>query len=257
MTPFPPRRRARHLPALLALALAVVLVPTAGAAPAADRITVLAAASLTEVFPQIDPAPRFSFAGSGALAAQIRQGAPADVFATADPIHTQRLFDEGLVERPVGFAYNRVILIVPRANPADIRSVYDLRRPGIRLVIGATSVPVGSYTRTVLRNLGLTSVLSNVVSQEPDVKGVVAKVALGEADAGFVYVTDAFAAADQVKGIAIPVWAQPRVRYEIAILRSTTHRAQALAFVGRVRSVVGQRKLKAAGFLLAPLKKAS
>lgn len=257
MTPFPLRRRARHLLALLALVLAAVLAPTAGAAASGDRVTVLAAASLTEVFPRIDPAPRYSFAGSGALAAQIRQGAPADVFATADPIHTRRLFDEGLVERPVGFAYNRVILIVPSANPASIRSVFDLRRPGIKLVIGATSVPVGAYTRTVLRNLGLTSVLSNVVSQESDVKGVVAKVALGEADAGFVYVTDALAAAGQVEGIAIPVWAQPRVRYEIAILTSTRHRTEALAFVGKVRSVVGQRKLKAAGFLLVPLKKGS
>lgn len=257
MHPSHSRRRARTLLALLALSLAAVLAPSAGAAAPADQITVLAAASLTEVFPQIDAAPRFSFAGSGALATQIRQGAPADVFATADPIHTKRLFDEGLVEKPVGFAYNRVILIVPTANPAGIRSVYDLRRSGIKLVIGATSVPVGSYTRTVLRNLGLTSVLANVVSQESDVKGVVAKVALGEADAGFVYVTDALAAADQVKGISIPVWAQPRVRYEIAILKSTTHRAEASAFIGKVRSATGRAKLKAAGFLLAPLKKGS
>ncbi|MEZ5101832.1 MAG: molybdate ABC transporter substrate-binding protein [Thermoleophilia bacterium] len=250
-----PRRRARHLLALLALGLVAVLAPTADAAGTGSRITVLAAASLTEVFPRIDATPRFSFAGSGALATQIRQGAPADVFATADPIHTQRLFDEGLVEKPVGFAFNRVILIVPTANPANIRSVYDLRRSGVKLVIGANSVPVGAYTRTILRNLGLSSVLSNVVSQESDVKGVLAKVALGEADAGFVYVTDARAAASQVKGLAIPVWAQPRVRYEVAVVRSTANRAAAANFVARVRSAKGRAQLKAAGFLLAPLKR--
>ncbi len=109
-------------------------------------------------------------------------------------------------------------------------------------------VPVGSYTRTVFRNLGMSNALSNVVSQESDVKGVVGKVALGEADAGVVYVTDARAAASQLKQIAIPVFAQPKVRYEIAVVRSSSNKTAARAFVAKVVGPAGRRIMADAGF---------
>ena len=125
------------------------------------------------------------------LAAQIQQGAPADVFASANTALPQQLYGEGLVEKPVVFTRNALILIVPKSNPAHIRSVYDLTRDGVKLVVAAPGVPVGDYTRTVLHNLGLDAALANVVSHETDVREVLAKVALGEADAGFVYTTDA------------------------------------------------------------------
>ena len=120
---------------------------------------------------------------------------------------------------------------MPKGNPAGITSVYDLTRSGIKLVVANSRVPVGSYTRTVLRNLGISSALRNVVSQESDVKEVVGKVVLGQADAGFVYVTDARVAASQLKSIAIPVFAQPKVRYEIAVVKGSSNLAEARDFV--------------------------
>src|SRR5262245_41964754 len=114
---------------------------TAGAETGA-QITVFAAASLTEVFPKIDPAPRYSFAGSDELAAQIREGAPADVYAAASAKYTQQLFDEGLVDEPVTFASNQLVLIVPKDNPAGIETIEDVTKPGTKLVIAAEGVPV-------------------------------------------------------------------------------------------------------------------
>ena len=245
---FGPRRLAAV--AVLALALCLVVVTTAVARPSrtAAQIRVLAASSLTNVFPQIDPTPKYSFAGSDALAAQIRLGAPADVFASANTSLPNALYAAGLVEKPVVFTTNKLVLVVPTANPAGIKTVFDLRRPGIKLVIGTATVPIGSYTRTILKNLALTSVLSNVVSQETDVRSILAKVALGEADAGFVYVTDAKTVQGQVKVIRIPAWAQPPVRYGIAVVKSTQDRADAVAFIDKVLSKAGQAKLRAAGF---------
>ena len=184
-------RRAAIVGAIAATIVAVLPGATSARPEASGRLTVFAAASLTEVFPAIDPRPRFGFAGSDQLAFQIQQGAPADVFAAASPKYPEALYKQGLVEKPIPFATNTLVLIVPKSNPAGIHSVTDLTKPGVKIVIGDPSVPVGSYTRTVLSNLGISAaVLKNVVSQETDVKGVVAKVALGEADAGFVYVTD-------------------------------------------------------------------
>ena len=234
----------------LVLAIAAI---TALALPAATTagggITVLAAASLTGVFPQIASGPRYSFGGSDQLAFQIRQGAPADVYAAASPKYPELLFRDGLVRKPAVFATNRLVLIVPRPNPAALRTVYDLRRAGVKLVIGDPAVPIGSYTRQILDTLGITSeVLKNVVSQETDVKGIVAKVALGEADAGFVYATDAKAVASKTKTIALPAWAQPPIRYEIAVVSSTTRAKAARAFVARVLSKRGRALLAGAGF---------
>lgn len=222
---------------------------TAATEHAHGRITVLAASSLKDVLPQVDPAPRYSFGGSDTLASQLELGAPADVFAAANTKLPQRLFVAGLVERPVVFTANRLVLVVPRANPARLRSVYDLRRQGLALLVGAATVPVGAYTRTALARLGLTGVLEAVVSEESDARSILGKVALGEADAGFVYATDAQALAGKVKVIALPAKAQPVVRYAVAVVRSSGRRAAAVAFVQRLLSRVGQAKLVAAGFV--------
>lgn len=216
------------------------------------RLTIYAAASLTEVFRAFDPAQRYSFASSNTLETQIRNGAPSDLFASAAPLNTQRLFREGLVGKPVTFTSNRLVLIVPESNPAEIRSVYDLKGKPVKLVIAGPAVPVGRYTRIVLRKLGLTSVLSKVVSQESDVKAVTGKVALGQADAGFVYATDARPVSGQVSVIRIPAWAQPRVRYEIAVVSRSSNKAAAQAWIRTILSARGQAALKSYGFLALP-----
>ncbi len=138
--------------------------------------------------------------------------------------------------------------LVPRGNPAGLRSVYDLRDKSVRLVIGGAAVPVGDYTRRVLRRLGLTSVLDKVVSQEPDVKSIVGKVALGEADAGFVYRTDVRAASGRLLAIRIPAWAQPAVRYQVAVVRASRNRAEARRFVAALAGRRAKRLLTQAGF---------
>jgi len=238
-------------PVGLAAALLALVSSTASPAQSAAQtaqITVLAATSLTNVFPRVDASPKYSFGGSDTLAAQIRLGAPADVFAAANSSIPDKLYAQGLLEEPVVFTTNKLVLVVPRSNPAGITSVFDLRKPGIKLIVGTPTVPIGSYTRSILKNLALTSVLANVVSQETDVRSILGKVALGEADAGFVYVTDARTVADQVTVIRLPAWAQPPVRYEIAVVRSTTRRPDAVAFIDKVLSKAGQAKLKAAGF---------
>src|SRR5262249_52427702 len=159
------------------------------------------------------------------------------------------LYRSGLLQKPAVFATNKLVVIVPRSNPARISSVYDLRRTGLRIVIGDKSVPIGTYTRQILDTLGITNdVLKHVVRAETDVKGIVAKVALGEADAGFVYVTDARTAAAKLKNVPLPGWAQPPVRYEIAVVKASTHVAAARAFVKRVLSKRGRLLLRRAGF---------
>jgi molybdate transport system substrate-binding protein len=215
---------------------------------AAAKLTVFAASSLTGVFPQIDNAPRYSFAGSDQLAFQITQGAPADVYAAASPKYPDQLRAKGLVYKPRVFATNELVLIVPRANKAGIRSVYDLRRKGLRLVIGAKGVPVGDYTRKALAALNLSSVLKNVVSQETDVKEVVAKVALGEADAGFVYRTEALADVRDLSELRLPARARPKISYELAVVKATKRLQAANAFVASVLGPRGRLALRRAGF---------
>jgi molybdate transport system substrate-binding protein len=238
----------------LAVAVVVVALSAAAAFAAtsrtqADSLTIYAAASLTDAFKSFDPAQRYSFAGSNTLETQIRSGAPADVYASAAPPNTQRLFRDGLVAKPLTFTSNRLALIVSRSNPAGIRSVYDLRRRPVKLVMAGPAVPAGAYTVTVLRRLGLGSVLAKVVSRESDVRAVIGKVALGQADAGFVYVTDARAVRDQVTVIGIPARAQPRVRYEIAIVSTSSRKAAARAWITRLLSARGQAALRSHGFL--------
>jgi molybdate transport system substrate-binding protein len=238
---------------LLAIAFAALALPASVSGGA--RITVFAAASLTEVFPRIAPSPRYSFAGSDQLALQIRQGAPVDVYAAASPKYTQLLYRDGFVLKPVAFATNKLIILVPKSNPANINTVYDLRREGIKLVIGDRTVPIGTYTRQILDTLGITAdVTKNVVSQETDVKGIVTKVALGEADAGLVYRTDAKPVASRTRSIALPDWAQPPIRYEVAVVKTSSNLTAARAFVKQVVSKRGRLLLAQAGFGL-PKKK--
>jgi molybdate transport system substrate-binding protein len=212
-------------------------------------LQVFAAASLTNVFPQIDGAARYQFGGSDTLAAQITLGAPADVFASANTALARQLYRKHLVTKPIVFTRNSLVLIVPRANRAHIRSVYDLRRPHVKLVVAAPSVPAGAYARTVLDRLKLGAALRNVVSEEPDVRGVLAKVALGEADAGFVYSTDARTVRGKVLTIRLPSRARPAVAYAAAAVVRSRHRAAAQAWVKRLLGPRAQAKLRAAGFL--------
>jgi len=164
-----------------------IVIAFAGAASAGSArsgkadagLTVLAASSLTNVFPQIDSTNKYSFGGSDVLAAQIQQGAPADVFAAASPKYPQLLFQKGLVLQPVVFATNRLVLVTPTSNPASISTVYDLCKSGVKVDIGDKAVPIGSYTRQILTNLGLQCVLSNVVSNDQNVRDILTKVSLG------------------------------------------------------------------------------
>jgi molybdate transport system substrate-binding protein len=232
-----------------ALLLAVaVLAGCGGDARSDEPLTVFAAASLTEVLERLAPEARFNFAGSDELATQLREGAHADVYAAASPRYPDALHDEGLVEAPRVFATNRLVVVVPRDNPARIATLGDLARSGVKLVIGAEGVPVGDYTRIVLGRAGRNDVLARVVSEEDDVKGVLGKVRLGEADAGFVYATDARAAGDAVRAIELPDAIQADVRYPVAVVRATERRDDARAFVELLLSLRGQTLLRDAGF---------
>jgi molybdate transport system substrate-binding protein len=248
------RRRVPRNRLVLATLAVLVALAFPAATSAGGGITVFAAASLTDVLPRVDKSPRYSFAGSDQLALQLQQGAQADVYAAASPKYAELLYHNGVVRKPAVFATNKLVVIVPRSNPANVHSVYDLRRTGLRVVIGDKSVPIGSYTRQILDTLGITTdVMKNVVSQETDVKGIVAKVAFGEADAGFVYVTDSKPVASKVRVLTLPAWAQPPVRYEIAVVSSSTHQAAARAFVKKVLAKRGRLLLKRAGFGLTKL----
>lgn len=233
------------------VAVLAVAAPAARANRAAQSpLTVYAAASLTDVFPKIDPRERYSFGGSNMLAAQIQQGAPADVFASANTTLPNQLYASGRCSKPVVFTRNTLVIVVPKANTAGIHSVYDVTKPGVKVDVAAPGVPVGSYTLQVLRNMSLTAdVQKNVVSQETDVREVLSKVALGEADAGFVYSTDAKTVPGKVGVVKVPAWAQPKVQYGICIVSASGNRAGGQAFVRRVLSKAGQAKLIAAGFL--------
>jgi len=232
--------------ALCVLAAAALLAAGGASARGDSTLTVFAASSLTDAFPKIDPKATYSFAGSNTLAAQIRQGAPADVFASANTALPSALHRDGLCTKPVVFTRNALVVIVPRSNPAGVHGVFDLRKRGVKLVIAAPGVPVGDYTLQVLRRLKLRP---HVVSRETDVREVLAKVALGEADAGFVYSTDARTVPHKVRTIRIPARGQPNVRYGICVVSASSHKTAARAFVKRVLGKTGQRILRSYGFL--------
>jgi molybdate transport system substrate-binding protein len=215
----------------------------------AARPVVLAAASLTEVLPRIAPEATYSFGSSNSLAEQVRRGAPFDVYLSASPVYTQALHRENLTRKPVAFATNSLVIVVPRSNPAKIKSITDLaKRPKLKLVVAGPKVPIGLYTREVLKRLGLLRVLKKTVSLEPDVKGIVGKVALGQADAGFVYLTDVAPVASRIRAIRIPERAQPTVVYELAIAAEPNDLETAQDFVIAVLGPDGRRQLRAARF---------
>ncbi len=219
-------------------------------------LRLLAASSLTEVFQQLEPKAKATFAGSDELAFQLEQGAKADVYASASPKYPERLYREKLVERPRVFATNSLVLIVPKDNPGNVTDLGSLMKPGVKLVLGAEGVPVGDYARKVLDRF-CRSILqpqpgkcprARIVSEEQDVKGVVSKVALGEADAGLVYATDVKPVADKVSPLEIGRLFQPTVRYELAVVRDAKHRDAAEAFVALVTDPRGRAALHAHGF---------
>jgi molybdate transport system substrate-binding protein len=240
---------ARKIATLVLAAAATAAVPAT-----AQALNVYAASSLRDAFPAIDGSPSYNFGGSNTLQAQIEHGAPADVFASASPNEARALFKEGLCSRPVTFATNKLVIIVPKGNPGQVRSVYSLRSGGRRVAIGTSGVPIGDYTRQLLRRLHLSSIFSsNTISQETNVANITAKVGLGSADAGFVYVTDGRSAKDRVSVITLPRWAQPPVRYSLCtVRRSGADAAGAGRFIAKVRSTAGRRALKRFGFGLPP-----
>jgi molybdate transport system substrate-binding protein len=185
----------------------------------------------------------FNFAGSSALAAQITQGAPADVFASADQPNMQKVVDAGYANAPGVFASNRLQMVVGRGNPKGIRSLADLARPGLVVVVCAPAVPCGAYGAQALGKAGVTV---HPASQEQDVKAVVTKVQLGEADAGIVYQTDVRAAGSGVEGVDIPAEQNVTAEYPIAVLKGAG--PAAAAFVDFVRTAEGQRILAGFGF---------
>jgi molybdate transport system substrate-binding protein len=240
-----------------AVAVAVLAAALAAAVPAnagARAVTVYAASSLSDAFPALTGSATYNFAASNTLQAQIERGAPADVFASASPKEAQALYAEGRCARPVTFATNTLVLLVPASNPGHVRSVYTLRAGGRRISIGNAGVPVGAYTRRLLARLHLSSILTrNTVSQESNVSQVTSKVALGSADAGFVYRTDARAAGRRVRALTLPRYAQPPVRYQLcAVKRRGANTTAAQAFIRRVVSTAGRRTLQRFGFGLPP-----
>lgn len=223
----------------------------------AAPLTVSAASSLTAAFEAYGEAlpgdQRFSFAGSDELAAQIRQGVKPDVFASADTGYPEELAAAGLVEKPVVFARNQLVIAVAPDSPVD--SIADLAEPGIDLVVCARGVPCGDYTQEVLAKLPADErelVRANVRAEESDVKGVIGKVAQGAADAGFVYASDAAAAGERLRAIELPAALEPAVAYSAAVVVGAPEPRAARAFVAGLRDGAGAQALTDAGFLPAP-----
>ena len=241
-----------------------------GAVPsrAGTPLTIFAAASLTDAFKSVDeaftrenPGTRitFNFAGSQQLAAQLEQGAQADLFASADGRWMTYAKEKSLVEgEPVIFARNWPVVITPTTNPARIHRLNDLAKRGVKLVLAADAVPVGRYSRDVLQNLSraegfsadyATRVVANMVSNEENVKGVVAKVQLGEADAGVVYRSDVTPdVARFVSILEIPREQNIMASYPIALVKGSRSPEVARRFVDFIRSPQGQRILQQHGF---------
>lgn len=251
--------------AATATALAVALAGCTGGAsssPAphppthtlAGGVTVLAAASLTESFDALAAGfekrhpgvtVQTAYGGSGALAQQIVQGAPADVFASAADEPMTTVTRAGLASHPTEFATNVLELIVPKGNPAHITSLADLAKPGVTTILCDVTVPCGAAAKALLQKTG---VHATPVSLEQDVKQVLTKVELDEADAGLVYVTDAKAAAGDVQTVAVPEAATVINRYPIVVLSHAPHPAAAAAFVRYVLGPEGRKVLRDAGF---------
>ncbi len=240
--------------------VAAVAAAGCGSSSHGDKPTLIvsAAASLQKAFTtyggQFSAAgTRFSFAGSDTLAAQIEQGVRPDVFASANTKLPDALYAKGLVEKPVVFAANQLVLAVPAGS--KIRSLADVEKPGVTLVVGTPTVPVGDYTDTVLKRLSpaqRTAVQANVKDRESDVTGIVGKLTQGAADAGFLYITDVSATDGKLRAIPLPASLRPKVAYGIAVVKGSSHPAQAQQFITGLLAGAGRNDLLADGFLPPP-----
>lgn len=224
---------------------------SASAAPSV-RLTVLAAASLTDVFETAGAAYEkshpgtelaFSFAGSQELVAQVAQGSPADVLVTADTTSMDKVRPD--TGTPTVIAKNRLVIATAEGNPHKIGSLKDLARPRLKVVLAAPEVPAGKYSEKILKAQAITV---KPVSQEPNVRAVLSKVELGEADAGLVYRTDAAGAADKVDAVEIPDGQNAVAQYPAAALKDSPNGEAATAFVAWLASPAGQKILQEAGF---------
>jgi molybdate transport system substrate-binding protein len=257
------RRTRTRMAALLAVA-ALALAGCGGGddsggssgAASPGEIKVFAAASLTAAFTRIGEQftaanggtkVTFNFAGSQALATQIQQSAPADVFASADLANMDKVKD--LVGTPQNFASNQLQIVVEKGNPKGVEGLDDLANADLKVVLAAPEVPAGKYAAEALGKAGVTV---KPVSAEDNVKAVVTKVSLGEADAGIVYVTDVTAGGDKVEGVDIPEQLNVRATYPIATVKASQARDQAQAFMDLALSAEGQQVLKEHGFLPPP-----
>jgi molybdate transport system substrate-binding protein len=227
---------------------------SSSAGSSSGGITVFAAASLKESFTAIGRAfeaanpgstVTFNFGASSALAQQITQGAPADVFASASPKNMQQVVDRKAANGSTAFARNVLEIAVPPSNPAHVAALADLGKPGVKLVLCQPQVPCGALAQTVL---GKATVTVQPVSLEADVTSTLAKVQLGEADAALVYVTDVTSAGNKVKGVEIPPDVNAATTYPIAALTASQNAALAKAFVAYVLSSGGRAELAKVGF---------
>ena len=230
----------------------------AGGGKISGSITVFAAASLTEAFTKLGSQfeaihlgtkVTLNFGASSALADQIAQGAPADVLATADNKNMATVRSKGRVDEPMTFAQNRLAIIVGRGNPKRIGALTDLAGPDVAFVLCAVEVPCGKLATEILKRAKVTA---KPRSYEENVKAVVTRVTLGEADAGVVYASDVHAAGSKAVGVRIPAHQNTIATYPIAVVKKSTNPSTATAFSEFVRSAAGQRVLTGAGFLPKP-----
>ena len=241
--------------AIAALTLLLISGCSSTEQPAANKIIVFAAASLKKTFTELGEqfkiqnrgsSMEFSFAGSSDLVTQLTQGAPADVFASADTKNMDKAAQAGLLAgNPVNFASNTLTIAVAPGNPKKIGSFKDLTRQGLNVVVCAPQVPCGSATQKVEQVTGVTLY---PVSEESAVTDVLSKVETGQADAGLVYVTDAKGAGDKVASVAFPEAAGAVNTYPIAVLKESKSQELARKFVDLVTGEAGQKVLNAAGF---------
>jgi molybdate transport system substrate-binding protein len=222
----------------------------AGGGKTSQPLTVSAAASLKTAFLKYHSGNKYSFAGSDVLAAQIKGGARPDVYAAANTKLPEQLYKAGLLDKPVVFARNRLVLAVP-AGGAKVKSLSDLTKPGVTIAVGSPSVPVGSYTREVIGRLPpaqAKKITANFRSSEPDVAGVVGKLTQGAVDAGFVYATDVNATGGKLTAIQLPAKLQPSVAYAAAVVKRSPLHHKASGFVKGLLTGRGAAALKEAGF---------
>jgi molybdate transport system substrate-binding protein len=224
-------------------------------------LNVFAAASLVHAFGDLQKTYQqqhpgwkvtLNLAGSDQLAAQIEQKAPADVFAAASPKYPEQLQGEKLLGKTTNFATNTLVLVTPKSNPAHITSPSDLENGDAKIVVADPAVPLGSYTEQVLGNLGIDETTLNIVSKEQDAESVLAKLTSGEADAGFVYVTDALSQKAKLHEIEFPASADAAATYPIGIVSSSKHTKAAQQWIDLVTSPQGQAVLGQFGFGAAP-----